>query len=104
MNRKFKNITPLLFLLAFLLPSIVKLEHRHDNFECKSINEKHIHVPHNRCIICNFEFSIFISDNQNIDLQNENPSDSYINNYDSQDYSYISQFSLSLRAPPLKQI
>lgn len=104
MIRRFKNITSLLLLLVFLLPSLVKLDHHQKHFINISHNEKPAQVLQDNCGICNFEFSIFISDNQYLDLQNGNPIDSYSNNYNSQDNSYLFQFSFSLRAPPLKQI
>jgi hypothetical protein len=104
MTGKLKKITSSLLLLVFLLPSIVKLEHRHDNFVCKTINEKHYHSLHERCVICNFEFSVFLSRSGNIDLQKENPLDNYSNNYNSLYYSNLSQFPFSLRGPPVIQI
>ena len=104
MIRRFKNITSLLVLLVFLLPSIAKLEHHHEHFECKAKNDKHYHSLHEKCLICNFEFSVFLSKSENIDLQKENPIDNYFNNYHSQYYSDLSLFSFSLRAPPVIQI
>lgn len=104
MIRKSKNITSLLLLLVFLLPTIVKLEHHHEQVAFKAINEKQYQVSHEKCAICNFEFSVFFSSVENIDLQKENPFDSYCNNYNSRFNSNPSQFSFSLRAPPYKQI
>jgi hypothetical protein len=104
MIRKFNNIISLLLLLVFLLPSIVKVEHHHEQFECKAQNEKHFHILHERCVICNFEFSVFLSRSENVDYQKEDPLDNYSNNYNSQFYSNPSQFSFSLRGPPVIQI
>jgi hypothetical protein len=104
MTRKLNNITSLLLLLVFLLPSIIKLEHSHDHFECKSINEKNTHVLHHRCVICDFEFSVFLSNSENVGLEKENPLDNYFNNYNSRFYSNFTQLSFFLRAPPDKQI
>jgi len=104
MIRRFKNITSLLLLLVFILPSIVKVEHHHEHFECKAKNEKHYHSLHEKCLICNFEFSVFLSRSENIDFQKENPLDNYSNNYNSRYYSNLSQFSFSLRGPPVIQI
>ncbi len=104
MIRKFKNIASLLLLLVFLLPSIVKLEHHHEHFECKAKNEKHYHVFHEKCAVCNFEFSIFSSDFENIVLSKEQPVAKYCNNYRSVNYSTLSKYSFLLRAPPYRQI
>lgn len=101
MIRRFKNITSIFLLLVFLLPSIVKLEHHHEHFECKAINEKHYHVLHDKCVICNFEFSVFLSNTGDIDFQKENPLEYFCNNYDSVYFSNLSQFSFLLRAPPI---
>jgi hypothetical protein len=101
MFRKLKNIVSLLLLLVFLLPSIVKLEHHHEHFEYKASNEKHSHILHDKCIICNFEFPVFLFDFADFDFHKENPSEYFCNNYDSVYYSNFSQFSFLLRAPPL---
>jgi hypothetical protein len=104
MIRKFKNIASLLLLSVFLLPSIVKLEHHHEHFECKAKNEKQYHVFHEKCAVCNFEFSIFSSDFENIVLQKKQPVSKYCNNYRSVNYSTLSKYSFLLRAPPYSQI
>jgi len=104
MRGKFKNIVSLLFLLAFLLPSVVKLEHHHQHFECKAKSEKHFHEFHEKCSICSFEFTVFLSDTENVDLQKENPIDRYANKYISHYNHNLSQYSFLLRAPPCMQI
>jgi hypothetical protein len=104
MIRKFRNIISLLLLSVFLLPSIVKLEHHHDQVVSKAKNEKHSSIFQDKCPICNFEFSVFLSSAENIDLPKENPLDNYCNNYYSRYNSNLSQFSFLLRAPPDSQI
>jgi hypothetical protein len=104
MIRKFKNIVSLFFLLVFLLPSIVKLEHHHEHFECKAKNEQHYHAFHEKCAVCNFEFSVFSSDFENTVLTREQPSDKYCNSYRSVNYSTLSKYSFLLRAPPFRLI
>jgi hypothetical protein len=104
MIRKFKNIVSILLLLVFLFPSLVKLEHHHNHSTDIPKEEKPHLVFHDNCGICNFEFSIFISGIENIDLQNEDPQDTYCNNYISQYNSNLSLYSFLLRAPPMKQI
>jgi hypothetical protein len=104
MNRKFKNITSLLLLFVFLLPSVVKLEHHHQHFLYKAENENFSHFLYQKCGICNFEFFVFLSDFGNIDLHDEKPLTNYCNNYYCSYYSNLSQFSYLLRAPPGLQI
>ncbi len=100
MIRKFKNTISILLLMVFLLPSIVKVEHHHEHFKCHSKNEKHIHILHDKCAICSFEFSAFLSVVDNFDLQKNIFFDNYSNNYCSKYYSDLSLYSFSLRAPP----
>jgi hypothetical protein len=102
--RKFKNIASLLLLLVFVFPGIVKLEHHHEHFVCKAKNGQHYHAYHENCAVCNFEFSVFSSDFENIVLQNEQPVDKYFNNYRLGKTSNLLKYSFSLRAPPVKQI
>jgi hypothetical protein len=101
MTGKFKNIASLLLLLVFLLPSIIKLEHHHERIECKAKHDSHYSVIHDKCVICDFEFSHFLSHTGDIDFQKENPAAYFRNNYDSVYFSNFSLFSSLLRAPPL---
>ena len=104
MIRKLNSITATLFLLVFLLPTIVKLEHHHEHLITNFKNDKQNSVIHDKCLICNFEFSIFLSDIGKIDFQEGNPIDSYCNNYNSRYNSNLFLFSFLLRAPPDRQI
>ncbi|OFY48937.1 MAG: hypothetical protein A2W85_14830 [Bacteroidetes bacterium GWF2_41_31] len=99
-----KNIASLLLFLVFLLPSLVKLEHHHKRFECKSGSGTHYHSFQEKCAICNFEFSVFSSDFENIVLQKRQPLAKYRNHYKSVNYSTLSTYSFLLRAPPDSQI
>jgi len=103
MSRTLKKITSLFLLVAFLMPSVVKLEHHHENFICKTKKEKRFHVFHENCNICNFEFSIFTSTDEIIEPTKEETLVGYINNYCSAYYYNFSAFSFSLRAPPSLQ-
>lgn len=61
--RKLKiHIIPLFLLWIFLTPIVVQSIHQHEHAsEFTSKNEKHFHVYHEKCPICAFHFSIFIS-------------------------------------------
>ena len=104
MNKKIKNIASLLLLLVFLLPTIVKFEHHHKLLSIDLKNEKNNTAVQNNCPICNFEFSIFISNVNNFRGQNQYFIDTYFTNYNSRYNSNLSQFSFLLRAPPVIQI
>jgi hypothetical protein len=94
------KVISLFLMMAFLLPSIVKFEHHHSHFEFKDSSEKQIHEFHEKCTICNFEFAVFLSDINNIELLKENPTDCYFNNYSSYYRYSLSLYSFLLRAPP----
>jgi hypothetical protein len=101
---KHKNIVSILFLLVFLMPSIVKLEHHHENIHCNTGNETQYDNFHEKCLICSFEFSAFLDGIKTIELKKENPLIIFCNNYKSVNYSNHSQFSFLLRAPPSVRI
>lgn len=86
--------------LALFMPSIVKLEHHHERFFCHEKNEKHFHTLHEKCAVCSFEYSVFLSENITIasakaELLENDP----ICFYDSP-CSDLSKYSFSSRAPP----
>jgi hypothetical protein len=99
---KYKNIISLLLLMVFSFPSIVKLEHHHVHPLFSSESEKGINQLHERCNICSFEFSFFMSFVEFAGLQKEKPSDNYFITYNSPDNSCLTPFSFLLRAPPLR--
>jgi hypothetical protein len=98
---KLRNSISLLMVVILLTPSIVKLEHHHVHFVCNAKTEKHIHTHHEKCLICNFEFSFYFLTKIKLlskktelkDGYNKIPYNSY--NSDSSEYSFL------LRAPPL---
>jgi hypothetical protein len=100
MIRKYKYIISLLLLIVFAFPSIVKLEHNHTYSGLSSNNEKGFSLIREKCVICSFEFSVFITNIVAIDIQKENPSDNYFISYNSLDNSKLSKFNFLLRAPP----
>ena len=101
MPGKLNNIISLLFLFGFLLPSVAKLEHHHEHFKCNAIGEKHLHVSHDKCVICDFEFSVFVTEIEYPDLQDNKPDEYFCNLYDSVYFSDLSKLSFLLRAPPV---
>ena len=105
MIRNFKHSISLFLLLVFVLPSIVKFEHNHGSSNiCTAKDEKHIHVIHEKCAVCNFEFSVFSSGFENFGLPKENPEDNYFNLYTSRHLPNLSQFSFLLRGPPARLV
>jgi len=99
-----KHNASLLLLLVFLLPSLVKLMHHHKRFECKSESGMHYHSIQEKCAICNFEFSVYSSEFENIVLRKKQPLAKYHNHYKSVNFSTLSKYSFLLRAPPDRHI
>ncbi len=89
-----------MLLLVFLAPAIVKFEHHHKEFHCNAKNEKHFHDYHEKCDICQFDFSLFTS-NESVQItNNQTYTDCYSNEYSSISLNRYSEFSFLLRAPP----
>jgi len=104
MKMMFRKIVSILMLVAFLMPSIVKVEHHHQHLICKAKNEKHLHVYQDKCEVCSFEFSVFASETLLVDLQNDKPLACYIDNYRSKYHFTYPKFSFQLRAPPTQLV
>ena len=105
MIRKFKSVISIFLLAAFLLPSFIQFDHKHELTRlCTDKSEKHIHVINEKCAICSFEFSLFTPGIENLSLLNNDPSDTYNNTYNSLFLSGLSRFSFLLRAPPLRLV
>jgi len=100
MIRKHKNIISIFLLLAFLTPSIVKLEHHHEHIVSKTADDKHSYAFQEKCPICSFEFSVFLTIIKRVELLKENLPDKYCNYYQSIFVSPFPSSSLLLRAPP----
>jgi len=86
------------------MPSGIKLTHHHENHACNAKSEKHLHQAHEKCAVCDFEFSIFTSDIDSKVFQTNQPVDNYSDIYHSADFSSYCGYFFLLRAPPVKQI
>lgn len=100
MKKVFRIIVSLFLLVAFLTPSIVKMEHHHEHHICNAKSQKHLHVYHDSCKVCNFEFSVFSDDNFKVKFKNDRPVDCYSNHYQSANIYTRAKHSFQLRAPP----
>jgi hypothetical protein len=97
---KLKNIVSLFFLTIFLFPSFVKITHHHEDFECNAKGLQHLHESHEKCAVCNFEFSVFSIDFEHFILQKTQVATEYLNNYCSAKYTSSTDYPFLLRAPP----
>lgn len=105
MTKRIKQLISLLLMLVFLAPSMVKLEHHHDErFICTMKDMVHFHAHHDDCQICAFEFSVFTPADEIIDFPQKNCLCQYRTPF-FEEYFYKSpEYSFSLRAPPTQQI
>ena len=62
MVRKLKAIVALSLIAVLFWPSIIKLDHHHFYIPVPDTGEQ-LTIVHEKCSVCSFEFSIFISDN-----------------------------------------
>lgn len=90
--------------MVFLMPSVVKLEHHHDHGEPVANTEHPYCEYHENCVICNFEFSVFLSVDGEVFFEEENHPSYYLNDYSSVYFQNLSHFNFLLRAPPSFQI
>jgi len=100
MIQKLKNIFSVLVVAMLFLPSIIRLEHHHEYFDYPVKSGIFFHLVHEKCAVCNFEYSLFLSDNIKIALPNSELIDTYRICYTPCHYSGLSDYSFSLRAPP----
>lgn len=104
MRRKLKNTASILLLIVFLFPTIIKLEHHHEHFECNTKHTKHLHENHEKCDVCNFEFSLFSIEAYKIDFEINQLFTEYHNDYISVCFSENAVSFFLLRAPPSNKV
>jgi hypothetical protein len=98
---KLRNIVSLLLVVVLLIPPLVKLEHHHEHFVCNAKAEKHYHNHHEKCQICSFEFSVFMSEEFFSLPEAPNSFGVYINDYKVGYFSTTPDYTFLLRAPPV---
>jgi len=99
---RFKHIFSIVLLLVFLTPIAVQLfhnKHNHLHFEIKK--EKQINLKHEKCKICNFNFSIFSKKHEPTTFHKISVIFSIKNIYKSIFLIKSSFINYSLRAPPI---
>ena len=101
MNAKLKNIISLLIVLLLTTTSIIKLEHHHKHIESSSKTESKGQQFHEKCFICNFEFSVYSLAEIVILSTSTEFKDTYNKQYSRFYHSIYSNYSFLLRTPPL---
>jgi hypothetical protein len=101
MLRKIKNSISVLVVLALLTPPLVRLEHHHEPFFCNAKQEKHFHTYHEKCLVCNFEFSAFSVTGNVILIASHAFWANYILPRPDSFIPFWTKFSFLLRAPPV---
>ena len=100
MIRKLKHIISFVVLLAFFWPTVVKLQHHHLHHDCEGCCSSNSQSFHEKCEVCNFEFSFFSADAICLDLEKDKPTDSYSEGYQYNIPATFVSYSFLLRAPP----
>ncbi|MBL7965404.1 MAG: hypothetical protein JNK09_00280 [Prolixibacteraceae bacterium] len=102
MLRSLKHITSILLLAVFLWPSVVKLEHHHSHCEEHSCCGSSFDTEHEKCEVCNFEFSVFTDQVVDLCLPSVRLVGTDVILPVSGKYSGQSNYSFLLRGPPLR--
>ncbi len=102
MKRKTINIISIFLLIVFLLPSFVKLEHHHEHERYTDNKDSRIKLTHEKCFVCNFEFSIFSSNSPIFLFKPETQDYNYSSNFHPQLFYNHLEYSFLLRAPPVE--
>jgi hypothetical protein len=102
--RKLRHIASLLLLAVFLFPLLVKLEHHHEHFVCSAKHEKHLHSFHEKCAICDFEFTDFSVSPCLTAVPALVMPTGYCNLYRSANRVAFPDYFFLLRAPPVNQM
>ncbi len=86
------------------MPTAVKIEHHHDHGKPADNTDYPSKEYHDNCVICNFEFSVFLSGDRSVYFEKEYYSKYYRSDYISEHFQNLSQYNFQLRAPPAFQI
>ncbi len=89
-------------MLVFLLPSIVKLEHHHEHNDCSSTNGDHYQEFHDKCAVCDYDFSVIFMDFIDIEIPKAEQLSQYLIDDLPVNDSTPAQYLYLLRGPPLQ--
>lgn len=101
MIKMLRNIAAITMVLVLLLPFGVKLEHHHDHFVCKAKAEKHYHDHHEKCQICSYEFSVFLTEESSSLSEKPVILGDFINPFGVNSFSNSFAYSFQFRGPPV---
>lgn len=101
MLKLFRNSISILMIGTLLQPLIVKIEHHHDHFVCNAKTEKHFHDHHEKCQVCSFEFSFFLTEESSLLPEKPITQSAFINPFEVNSFSNSFAYSFQLRGPPV---
>lgn len=104
MSKRFKFISIILLVSILLAPTVIKFEHHHEHIEYDKQTPSNTHNLEDNCVVCNFEFSLFLAESFIAVLQKIELFDGYLEYYQSIYLNSFTKYSFSLRAPPILQI
>lgn len=98
--RKLNVFLSLLMMMVLFYPSLIKLDHHHNFYTIPSAGDQ-ITITHEKCAVCSFEFSLFLSDDAEIASGLIEDVGQEYSLYDTCHYISVSEYTYLLRAPPL---
>lgn len=104
MSKKLKHISIILLVSVLLMPTIIKFEHHHEHLKYDKQTPSNTHSLEENCVVCNFEFSLFLAESFIAVSKKIEQFDGYVEYYRSFNLSNFSKYFFSLRAPPILQI
>lgn len=108
MRVRVKHILSVIMAVIFMTPITIKLLdgcfHHHDHFVCTAKNEHHFHEQHEKCPVCSYEFSLFLSKNIDSPVVKIQKFENYYNYYKASHFLYFFNYSFLLRAPPTHEL
>lgn len=100
-HSKCRHIISWALLLLFLLPSTIKLEHHHHEVASHASGAEHEASFHEKCAVCDFEFSFFSFAKAYHPQQVAFIHNIYVDGRNADVYVEPLKYSFSLRAPPV---
>jgi len=100
-SAKIRSALSLWMAFILLLPAFIKAGHHHESFIYSQTDGKIIHETHEKCAVCNFEFSVFQARDSKVVFEKNEIAVYFICPAVHSHFSDLSRYSFLLRAPPV---
>ena len=99
-SAKIRSVLSLWMAFILLLPAFIKAGHHHETFIYSLADGKIIHETHEKCAVCNFEFSVFQAWDSKVVFEKNEITANFICLSVGFHFSDLSRYTFLLRAPP----